>query len=132
MAFYFKYPDTTSPTSTLEFSRGEFTGDVPYYVGNQESDESEYGEILTKSYGNNYRVFPLTVQVPIATQSGNLVDKTKLETFINTTVNFTKRPFYYTDSNGTSYKVKLVDKSLKCDRDYVSYRQYKLTLREVE
>jgi len=131
MAFSFKYPDTTAPTTTIDFTKGHFTGDVPYYVGNQESDESEYGEMFTLSFGDNYRIFPLTILVPIATQAGNVADVGKIETFFGTTVDFSRRAFYYTDPDNVSYQVKLVDKTLKAERDYVSYRQYRLTLREV-
>lgn len=132
MAFSFKYPDTTAPTTTLEFSRGEFQGDVPYYTGNQETEESEYGETKTLSFSTSYRLIPLTVQIPIATQSGNLVDVTKFETFFKTVVDFASRAFYYTDGNGTSYCVKCITKDpLKPSRDYATYREFNLLLREV-
>ena len=129
----FKYPDTTTPVATIEFERAEFQGDVTYKEANQISDTSMYGEILTHSRGTNLKIIPLTVQVPIADQDDNIADVTKLDTFINSTVNFTVTPFYFTDSNSVSTKVKIINKdALEPTEDFPSYRQFKIIMKEVE
>ena len=129
----FEYPDATSPTTTIEFPRAEFQGDVAYPEPNQSSDTSQYGEIFTRTSGPTLDRVPLTAQVAIADQTGNTVDVTKLETFIKTTINFSSNPFYYTDSKSVVRKVKLINKdALSPTNDYPSYRQYKFDMKEVE
>lgn len=126
-----KYPDTTSPTTTLEFPRGHFFDDDRYPSANQDIEETETREIMTTSHGDDIYEQTFTCQVPTATQSGDTVDVDKLTTFVTTTIGWALRAFYYTDSSGTSYRVKLLTNNLKPSKKYVNYNEYTFTLREV-
>ncbi len=126
-----KYPTVAAATSTLEFSRGGFLSDVRVPIANQISDETETGEIMAVSLGDDKYEQTFTCQVPKATQAGNEADTAKLLTFVSTTIGWSLRPFYYTNSDGTSYQVKLLNTDLKPSNVYVNYYEYVFTLREV-
>ena len=126
----FKYPDTSAPTSTLEFTRGGFLQDTRVPTANCIVDESEDGDPQQMDLGDDKFNQTFTVQVPIATQAGNTADITKLDTFIRTTVNWAANPFYFTNADGTSYQVKCMNTALDY-KPYPNYREYVLHLREV-
>lgn len=126
-----KYPDTSAPTSTLEFPRGGFLSDGRSPIGNVVTDESESGEPMQASLGSDKYEHTFTVQVPTTTQAGNTADVTKLHTFIQTTVGWMARTFYYTDSNSNSYAVKLMNTDLEPTRRLATHNQYVFRLREV-
>jgi hypothetical protein len=129
----FKYPNTTAPTTTIEFARGGFVDDVPDVNSLQDSDESDYGEILTRSRGTGYyETYPFTFIVPIADQGGNTADVLKITTFVKTTVAFSARPFYYTPrDSSTPIKVKIINNSI-WKTNYPTYREGYLLLRKVD
>jgi len=128
----FDYPNTTSPTVTYNFERGGLEGDLEQPAGNQITDESEYGEIMTRSRGTNYSIFPFTFQVQNTTQTAPTPDVDKINTFFKTTVNFSQRPFYYTDYNSVEHKVKFIGKKLDWKQAGPNYQKVRLLLREVE
>jgi len=131
----FEYPDTTSPTTTITFPKGGFRGDVPtgQRTFNQTTDKSQAGEIMTMSHGTNYRKFNYSAWVAIATQSGNIADITKIETFINTTINGSLKAFYYTPGDGsTAFKVKLMNPDSILVEDYVNYHELRFEMQEVD
>lgn len=127
----FKYPDTSAPTTTLEFLRGGFNGDGRSPIGNVVTDESESGEIMQASLGDEKYEHTFTFQIPTATQAGNTADLAKLHTFVITTIAWAARSFYFTDGAGTSYQVKLLNTDLEPSKRFVSYNQYTFRFREV-
>ncbi len=127
----FKYPNTTAPTVTLEFARGGFFNDTRDPIANQATDETESKEIMAVSLGADVYEQTFTVQVPKATQAGNAVDVAKLLSFVSTTIGWSLRTFFFTNSDGTSYEVKLLNADLKPSNVYVNYYEYVLKLREV-
>lgn len=126
-----KYPDTTAPSSTIEFPRGELIKDTPSPVGNTVTEVSEYGEVFTRSMGADWIEIPFGFIVPSATQAGNTADKSKVETFLGTTVGWGARPFYYTDSAGTARKVKCLSTRIWVGR-WPNYIEGSVMLRTVE
>lgn len=129
----FKYPDTTAPTTTIEFERADFIDDVPVLCGRQISDESYYGELRTYTIGANYVEIPCTFTVPVTSQEGNVADVSKIETFFGTTIEWGTNPFYYTDSAGTTRKVKAVFGTPKIDwKPSITHYTGRVLLREVD
>lgn len=128
MSVTFSYPDAA--TAVIVFSRAWFQGDLPYPVAHQDRDQSDSGELSAYSYGDGYIEHPLTVQVPKAAQTGTTASVALLKSFCQDTANWGANPFYYTDGDGTSHLVKLMNTDLKDGVDYVSYIQYRLVLRE--
>jgi hypothetical protein len=131
----FEYPDTTTPTTTIEFPRGGFRGDIPTGERefNQTKDSSQAGEIMTMSHGTNYRRFILNSDVAIADQGGNTADISGIDTFINTTINGTLNPFYYTPRDGaTAFKVKLMNPNKIFVMEYVTYHRLRFEMIEVD
>lgn len=126
-----KYPNTTAPTTTITFPRALFEKDAETLVGNNDVAESEYGEIFTNSRGPNFGVFVFTIQVSKSDAGGNVADKADIETFVGATVNFSQRPFYYTDRDSVEHKVKIMNKRIEWIK-MVNYVEFTFTLREVE
>ena len=131
----FKYPDTTTPTTTIEFTKGGFKGDIPtgQYLFNQTTDKSQAGEIMTMSHGTNYRKFTLNAWVANTAQSGNTADIIKIATFINSTINGSVSAFYYTPKDGsTAFKVKLMNPDSIFVDDFVNYHELRFEMQEVD
>ncbi len=108
-------------------------GDGRSPIGNLVTDESEAGEILQASLGDDKIEHTFTLRVPTATQAGDIADMDKLETFVRTTVGWAARSFFYTDSAGTSYEVNLLTNGseLEPTRRHVNVNQYSFRFREV-
>ena len=126
-----KYPTVAGATATLSFSRGGFLKDVRVPIANQITDETEAGEIMSASLGDDKYEQTFTVQVPKATQTPPEADITTLLAFVSTTIGWAARPFWFTNSDSVSYLVKLLNTDLKPSNVYVNYLEYVFTLREV-
>lgn len=127
----FEYPATgAGATTTLEFTRGGFLRDVRVATANIAVEESETGDIQTKVLGDEKWEQTFTVQVPIADQGGDTADITKLANFVTDDIEWSSNGFYFTDTDGNEYFVKLLNQDLSY-KPYVNYREYVLHLREV-
>ena len=123
----FKYPNTTSPTTTLTFTRAWFQGDAAYYEKNQETDMTIAGNPMTKSFVDNIKIQPFTVQVPRSSESAT--DWADVETFINSVVNFAENQFYWTDQDNNEYLVIMENNTSKPEKEYANYNEYTFLLR---
>lgn len=134
MSHTFKYPDTTAPTVTLTFTTALFRGDDPYYSRNQNVEVTHGGTPRVVSKGENLRYYPLTVRVPVysASGTGHVTDWNDVESFINDTVDFELREFWWTDDDGVMRRVRMENDSSEPDESYVSMNKYRFVLRVFE
>jgi len=127
-----RYPTVAAATSTLEFTYGDFMSDGESVIGNVLTDETQSGEIMQTSLGDDKTEHTFTCLVPTTDPaSGDLVYVGSLKTFISTTIGWAARTFYYTDSFGVSYAVKLLSTSVTPSKRHVNYNRYTFKFREV-
>lgn len=107
MSHIFRYPTVAAPTSTLTFPYADFQGDTEVINANQATGQTLGGTVMVDSFSTGITTRKLTVRVPKS--SDTVTDWTDIETFIRDTVNFGENNFYWTDDDGNSYEVKLLN-----------------------
>ena len=100
---HFDFPDSSSPTTTFTFSRGNLFPHSERREKSQGISVAESGKMKVASIGTFHRIWTLVFQ------NLNTTDKTNLASFIETTVNFAESTFDYTDHDGTAYTVRLIN-----------------------
>ena len=123
----FKYPDSTTPTTTLTFYNAHLLRDEPEIDLNQSIGHTKGGTMYSESYGAGKEIFPLTIIVP-KTKTGTEAQYSDLRTFLLTTVNGAESSFVWTDEEGTERTVKITNSSFKFETFAATYKSITLTL----
>ncbi len=134
----FKYPNATTPTTTLTFPAGKcfFEGDEAFYRRNGDYGVTKGGSPRAISYGDNFHLQPFTIFVPKFSAAGgsHVTDWVDVLAFIDSVVNFGLYTFIWTDGSVTP----TVDRTVRMENDdtkpteHPTYNEYTFQLRIIE
>ena len=100
---HFDYPNSTSPTTTFIFSRGNVFPYPETRTKKQIINENENGSVKVASVGTFYRMWDLQFV------NLNATDKANLSDFIENKIDVAKNTFDYTDYNDDTFTVRMID-----------------------